>query len=148
MGLDPMMCALEHADVVIAGRAYDPSCFAALPVLRGFPAAPALHAAKVLECGAIATVPGSGSDVLVADLCMAGTAQFWAPNEKRSATPLSVAAHTLYEKSHPKLFGMPGGYLNTVATTFTVLEGTITANTSSSIFFTFPILQGLLLLFL
>ena len=28
---------------------------------RGFPAATALHAAKVLECGAIATTPGSGS---------------------------------------------------------------------------------------
>ena len=62
------MCALDHADIVICGRAYDPAVFAAEPVRRGFPAAPALHAAKVLECGAIATVPGSGSDCLVADL--------------------------------------------------------------------------------
>ena len=46
---------------VLCGRAYDPAIFAAEPVRRGFPAATALHAAKVLECGAIATTPGSGS---------------------------------------------------------------------------------------
>ena len=118
MGLDPIMCALDNADLVICGRAYDPAVFAAEPVRRGFPAAPALHAAKVLECGAIATVPGSGSDCLVADLFPDGASLFWAPNTERTATPLSVAAHTLYEKGHPHLFGMPGGYLNTTNTTF------------------------------
>ena len=122
MGLDPIMCALDHADIVICGRAYDPAVFAAEPVRRGYPAAPALHAAKVLECGAIATVPGSGSDCLVADLFRDGTTRFWAPNESRKATPLSVAAHTLYEKSHPHLFGMPGGYLNTTQTTFSAVD--------------------------
>lgn len=119
MGLEPIMCALEHADVVLCGRAYDPAVFAAEPVRRGFPAAMALHAAKVLECGAIATVPGSGSDCLVAELTMDGEARVWAPNIQRRATPLSVAAHTLYEKSHPHLFGLPGGVLNTRSTTFT-----------------------------
>ena len=117
------MCALDHADIVICGRAYDPAVFAAEPVRRGFPAAPALHAAKVLECGAIATVPGSGSDCLVADLFPDGSTRFWAPNDTRAATPLSVAAHTLYEKGHPHLFGMPGGYLNTTQTTFSVVDG-------------------------
>lgn len=109
MGLEPIMTALEHADIVLCGRAYDPAVFAAEPVRRGYPAAAALHAAKILECGAIATVPGSGSDCLVADLEEDGSALFWAPNEARRATILSVAAHTLYEKSHPHLFGMPGG---------------------------------------
>ena len=47
---------------VLCGRAYDPALFAAEPVRRGFPAAMALHAAKILECGAIATTPGSGSE--------------------------------------------------------------------------------------
>lgn len=119
MGLEPIICALEHADIVICGRAYDPAVFAAEPVRCGFPAAAALHAAKVLECGAIATVPGSGSDCLVAELTRDGTATIWAPNNKRLATPLSVAAHTLYEKSHPHYFGLPSGVLNTTRTTFT-----------------------------
>ena len=47
---------------ILCGRAYDPALFAAEPVRRGFPAAMALHAAKILECGAIATTPGSGSE--------------------------------------------------------------------------------------
>ena len=59
-------------------------------------------------------VPGSGSDCLVAELDRGqATARFWAPNRKRQATALSVAAHTLYEKSHPHLFGLPGGVLST-----------------------------------
>eukprot|EP00931_Biecheleriopsis_adriatica_P074062 TRINITY_DN48220_c0_g1_i1.p1 TRINITY_DN48220_c0_g1~~TRINITY_DN48220_c0_g1_i1.p1 ORF type:complete len:691 (+),score=158.75 TRINITY_DN48220_c0_g1_i1:42-2114(+) len=118
MGLEPIMSALQHADIVLCGRAYDPAVFAAEPVRRGYPAASALHAAKVLECGAIATVPGSGSDCLAAELDMFGTARFWAPNEQRLATPLSVAAHTLYEKSHPHCFGLPSGVLKTRDTTF------------------------------
>eukprot|EP00930_Biecheleria_cincta_P087424 TRINITY_DN76657_c0_g1_i1.p1 TRINITY_DN76657_c0_g1~~TRINITY_DN76657_c0_g1_i1.p1 ORF type:complete len:680 (-),score=81.45 TRINITY_DN76657_c0_g1_i1:37-2076(-) len=118
MGLEPIMSALEHADIVLCGRAYDPAVFAAEPVRRGFPYASALHAAKVLECGAIATVPGSGSDCLAAELDMTGMAKFWAPNEARLATPLSVAAHTLYEKSHPHCFGLPSGVLKTKNTTF------------------------------
>ncbi|CAE7941267.1 unnamed protein product [Symbiodinium necroappetens] len=114
MGLEPIMSALGHADIVLCGRAYDPAVFAAEPIRCGFPASAALHAAKVLECGAIATVPGSGSDCLVAELDRGqATARFWAPNRKRQATALSVAAHTLYEKSHPHLFGLPGGVLST-----------------------------------
>jgi hypothetical protein len=122
MGIEPIMTALEHADIVIAGRAYDPAVFAAEPIRQGYPAASALHAAKILECGAIATVPGSGSDCLIADLDMNGNASFWCPNSARKATCLSVAAHTLYEKSHPHLFGMPGGYLDTTNTTFTQFD--------------------------
>ena len=120
MGMEPIMAALEEVDIVLCGRAYDPAVFAAEPVRQGYPPASALHAAKILECGAIATVPGSGSDCLVADLQFnTEAASFWAPNMNRHCTVLSVAAHTLYEKSHPHLFGMPGGYLDTTATTFT-----------------------------
>ncbi|CAE7330182.1 Fam98a [Symbiodinium natans] len=118
MGLEPIMSALGHADIVLCGRAYDPAVFAAEPVRCGFPASAALHAAKVLECGAIATVPGSGSDCLIAELDKQGAARFWAPNPQRQATTLSVAAHTLYEKSHPHVFGLPGGVLNTKQAVF------------------------------
>ena len=46
---------LQSFEQRLCGRAYDPAVFAAEPVRCGFPAASALHAAKVLECGAIAT---------------------------------------------------------------------------------------------
>eukprot|EP00913_Durusdinium_trenchii_P028648 g26868.t1 len=35
---------------------------------------------------------------------------------------MSVAAHTLYEKSHPHCFGMPGGVLNTRQSKFTAIS--------------------------
>lgn len=57
---------------VLCGRAYDPALFAAEPVRRGFPAAIALHTAKILECGAIATTPGSGSET-----CSQEIPDFW-----------------------------------------------------------------------
>ena len=66
IGEEPIMAALEKgADVVICGRSYDPSVFAALPILRGFSRALALHMGKILECAAIAAIPGSGSDCML-----------------------------------------------------------------------------------
>ena len=65
MGLEPIMQALEDgAEIILAGRAYDPTVFAALPVLQGYDPALALHMGKILECAAIAASPGSGSDCL------------------------------------------------------------------------------------
>ena len=68
MGVEPFVNALEAgAEVVLAGRAYDPAVFAAVPILAGFDPGLALHMGKILECAAIAAAPGSGSD------CMLGT---------------------------------------------------------------------------
>ena len=51
MGLEPIMEALERgAQIILAGRAYDPTVFAALPVLKGYDPALALHMGKILEC--------------------------------------------------------------------------------------------------
>ena len=62
-GVEPFIRALQAgAQVVLAGRAYDPACFAALPIMRGYDEGLALHCGKILECAAIAASPGSGSD--------------------------------------------------------------------------------------
>lgn len=123
MGLEPIMQALEEgAQIIIAGRAYDPSVFAALPVLRGFDLALALHLGKILECAAIAASPGSGSDCLFGYLredCFI----LEALNPVRQCTKLSVAAHTLYEKSDPYSLPGPGGTLDLRQTTFEELPG-------------------------
>lgn len=112
MGIEPFIEALEKApDVILAGRAYDPACFAALPIKLGFDPGLCLHLGKILECAAICAVPGSGSD------CMLGTVgpdyfEVEPLNGKRRCTPLSVAAHTLYEKSNPYHLPGPGGSLD------------------------------------
>eukprot|EP00658_Telonema_sp_P-2_P004408 TRINITY_DN11650_c0_g1_i1.p1 TRINITY_DN11650_c0_g1~~TRINITY_DN11650_c0_g1_i1.p1 ORF type:complete len:596 (+),score=103.26 TRINITY_DN11650_c0_g1_i1:353-2140(+) len=122
MPTEPIMQALHHgADVVLCGRAYDPACFAAAALLAGIDPALSVHAGKVLECGAIACEPGSGADCLVAEFSE-GSALFWCPNSDRKVTKRSVAAHTLYEKSHSSSFGVPGGVLMTSGSEFTPTE--------------------------
>ena len=123
MGLEPIVQALkEGAQIIIAGRAYDPTAFAALPVLKGCDLALALHMGKILECAAIAASPGSGSDCLFGylyDDCFV----LEALNPERRCTKLSVAAHTLYEKSDPYWLPGPGGTLDLRQCTFEELEG-------------------------
>ena len=118
MGPEPIESALQGgAQVVLAGRAYDPSVFAALPILKGYDKALAIHLGKILECAAIAATPGSGSDCMFGYL---GEDYFrvepLSPN--RRCTTLSVAAHTLYEKTNPYLLPGPGGVLNLEAASF------------------------------
>ncbi|HPZ43038.1 MAG TPA: acyclic terpene utilization AtuA family protein [Bacillota bacterium] len=112
MGVEPLIGALDAgADVVLAGRAYDPAVFAAQAIRRGFDPGLAIHLGKILECGAIAASPGSGSDSLLGIL----TESFFEVeplNPQRRCTVSSVAAHTLYEKADPVLLPGPGGCLN------------------------------------
>ncbi|MDR0338867.1 MAG: DUF1446 domain-containing protein [Desulfovibrio sp.] len=119
MGEEPIIEALAHgAQVILAGRAYDPSVFAALGISRGFDKGLAIHMGKILECAAIAALPGSGSD------CMFGRLQkdcfILEPlSDARKCTTLSVAAHTLYEKTNPYELPGPGGAIHLYDTTFT-----------------------------
>ena len=126
IGEEPYIKALEAgADVILAGRSYDPALFAALPLKKGFDKALALHMGKILECAAIAAVPGSGSDCLFGylrkDCFLLETL-----SPARKCTTLSVAAHTLYEKTNPYILPGPGGALDLHGTTFTqVNENTV-----------------------
>ena len=112
MGMEPFIKALEFgADVIVAGRAYDPAVFAALAVKNGYDRALAIHLGKILECAAIAATPGSGSDCMIGTL---GKDYFLveALSKTRKCTTLSVAAHTLYEKTNPYILPGPGGTLD------------------------------------
>lgn len=118
MGIEPFQQAVEKgAQVVVAGRAYDPVCFAAVPVLQGFDMGLSLHLGKILECAAIAASPGSGRD------CMLGILRkdhflLRPSNPQRRCTPESVAAHSLYEKSDPFHLHGPGGSLDLTETQY------------------------------
>ena len=118
MGVEPFVRALDMgADVIVAGRAYDPAVFAAFAVRRGYDRALAIHLGKILECAAIAATPGSGSDCMFGYL---GGDYFRVEplNPARKCTTLSVAAHTLYEKTNPYVLPGPGGSLDLTETTF------------------------------
>ena len=118
MGIEPFIKALqEGAEVIVAGRAYDPAVFACFPVWKGFDKGLALHMGKILECASIAATPGSGSD------CMMGYLRedcfLLEPlNPLRKCTTTSVAAHTLYEKTNPYILPGPGGVLDLHQTSF------------------------------
>ncbi|WP_298774344.1 acyclic terpene utilization AtuA family protein [uncultured Shewanella sp.] len=112
MGIEPFIEALDAGcQVILAGRAYDPAVFAALPIKRGFDAGLAIHMGKILECAAIAATPGSGSDCVVGVIDQSGFTLVPCSDE-RQFTEDSVAAHTLYEKSNPYVLPGPGGRLD------------------------------------
>jgi len=112
IGMEPLMAALRKGvDLVVAGRCYDPAVFAAPAVLAGFDPGLAVHLGKIVECAAIAATPGSGRD------CVLGTLRkdcftLETLSDARRFTTASVAAHTMYEKSHPFLLPGPGGVLD------------------------------------
>jgi len=122
IGEEPYIKALdEGANVILAGRSYDPSVFAALAIKEGFDKGLAIHLGKILECAAIAAVPGSGSD------CMFGYLQkdgfILEPlSPLRKCTTLSVAAHTLYEKTNPYILPGPGGAIDLHNCEFTQID--------------------------
>lgn len=119
MGAEPIIEALKTgADIVVCGRAYDPAPFAAFAIFRGHDAALGYHMGKILECGALCCEPGTTKD------CMLGLLEddgftVWSPNPRRVCTPVSVAAHTFYEKSHPYELPGPGTLLNLRDCSFT-----------------------------
>ncbi|HMN76615.1 MAG TPA: DUF4387 family protein [Burkholderiaceae bacterium] len=112
MGIHPILAALQAgARYIFAGRSCDVALFAADMVRKGIDAGLAYHVGHVLECGALACDPGSPSDCLVAEVYDDGSAVFVAPNAERRCTPYSIAAHSLYEESHPQLQFYPEGVL-------------------------------------
>ena len=118
MGAEPVLTALKAgAQVILCGRCYDPVPFAAPAIAEGFDPGLAVHMGKILECAAIAATPGSGRDCVLGVLyedCF----HLEPLTPRRAFTPLSTAAHTLYEKSNPYLLPGPGGTIDLTHTRF------------------------------
>jgi hypothetical protein len=112
MGTDPFVNAFEAgADVIIAGRACDTAIYASLAAWRGFDMGLAFHMAKLLECGAQCAVPLAAND------CLLGTLRrdhfdLEPLNPERGVTPVSVAAHMMYEQPDPHHFYEPEGLVD------------------------------------
>ncbi len=119
MGVHPLITALESgAQFILAGRCCDSALFASDMIRHGIDAGLAYHAGHILESGAVACDPGSPSDCLVAEIYDDGTAIFVAPNPARRCTAHSIAAHSLYQQSHPQLQFYPEGVLTMEKTQF------------------------------
>lgn len=114
MGAEPFMEALRQgADVIVAGRSSDSALFAALPLSRGAAKAPAWHMSKTIECGALCAERPAGLSTGIwaevdGDRFIVGTT-----SEESRCTPLSVAAHTLYENASPFILLEPSGTIDT-----------------------------------
>ena len=118
MGVEPFIEALKlKAQVIVAGRAYDPAIFAAFPVMHQFDRGLAIHMGKIIECGCMAAEPSAASDVISGTL---RRDHFVVEpiNKDRKCTSESVAAHTLYEKDNPVRLLLPGGALDLTGTVF------------------------------
>ncbi|KAF5675541.1 hypothetical protein FHETE_2538 [Fusarium heterosporum] len=125
MGYEPFLDAMNanpDFNVIIGGRAYDPAPYVAYCVfqlmrqsknisaedletsLGGFH-----HMGKILECGGQCSFPKSHGAVATVYANGLFEVRPTAPGSK--CTPLSVAAHTLYENTRPDELKGPGGSL-------------------------------------
>ncbi|AUW57157.1 3-methylaspartate ammonia-lyase [Sphingobium sp. SCG-1] len=113
MGVEPFQAALEAgADVIIAGRATDPSIFSAVAIRAGLPAGAVWHAAKCIDKGYLATTrPQDGSPVL-ATIDESGFT-IVPTREGSVCTVKTVAGITLHENSDPFRVVQPTGMIDT-----------------------------------
>ncbi len=134
MGPEPFAAALDAgAQVVLAGRSTDAAIFAA-PLLRaGAPAGPSWHAGKILECGAAAVTARTAPDGMLGRVSEAGfTVE--PLNPAMRCTPLSVAAHALYETADPTRLVEPPGTLVTQACRYEQAEDGRSVHVTGSAF--------------
>ncbi len=138
MGHEPIVKALEQgADLIICGRAYDPSPFAAVAAFYGFPLSYGYHAGKILECAALCAQPGTTKDCMLGTITQNGFT-VTPLSEERKCTTTSVAAHTFYEKDHPYILHGPGVVLNLKDCTFTQVDDKSVFVSGSKIEYTNP----------
>lgn len=130
MGHEPIVEALRAgARVVLAGRATDTAVAAAYPLMMGMPAGPTWHAAKIIECGGQCTSNPRAGGVLATIDADGFTIE---PLDPASAcTPISVAAHMLYETANPYRMREPDGTLDVSAAEYTAVDDRIVRVTGS-----------------
>lgn len=112
MGAEAYQEALANgAQVILAGRSTDAAIFAAIPVAQGFPPGLCWHAAKIMECGGAAVVSMEKPEGMICTI----TDDYFElepVSPTQSCSPLSVAAHALYETGDPYMMREPGGVMD------------------------------------
>ncbi|CAJ2503502.1 Uu.00g108960.m01.CDS01 [Anthostomella pinea] len=148
MGPEPFLDAMNanpDFNIIVGGRAYDPSPYvgyashisgidlsnwASEKVRRQFGGY--THMGKIMECGGLCAQPKSHG--AVASVYRNGTFDITPMDPQARCTPLSVAAHTLYEKSRPDILHGPGGYLDLNTAAYEQLQDDRTVRVRGSMF--------------
>lgn len=119
IGIEPYLEAFKQgADVIIAGRSSDDAIFASYPVFKGFDKALSIHLGKVLECASVAGEPYMARHTMMGTI-RKDSILFEPMSPKQICTPVSVAAHSMYEEAHPHYHRIPGGLVHLAGCTFT-----------------------------
>ena len=121
LGPEPYIAALEGgADIVLGGRTTDTAVLSAVPLMRGAPAGPTWHAAKVAECGGVCSVnPSSPGVMMTVDTDGFTIAPLAVDNR---CTPYTVSSHMLYENSDPFRLVEPGGVLDVTDARYVAID--------------------------
>ncbi|KAI1343533.1 hypothetical protein F5Y15DRAFT_412317 [Xylariaceae sp. FL0016] len=148
MGPEPFLDAMSSEpdfDVIVGGRAYDPAPFVGYASyladislatqesdeyklqVGGF-----THMGKLLECGGVCATPKSHG--AVATVYRNGVFDVTPLDAKARCTEISVAAHTMYEKTRPDILHGPGGYLDLNHARYEQLEDGRSVRVSGSAF--------------
>jgi hypothetical protein len=138
MGVEPILEVLKRGvKIIICGRAYDPAPFAAVGIYNGFKPALSYHLGKILECGALSAEPGTTKDCILGIL-RENDFLVKPLNKERKCSPISVAAHTFYEKDHPYILLGPGIRLDLSKCSFDQYENGVVRVSGSEIDYTDP----------
>jgi len=122
MGVEPYIKILEEKkdiDIIISGRTYDPVPIAAMGIKNNFNPGLCWHLGKIMECGALCAEPAGK---VIFGILKKDHFKLIPLNPDNKCTESSVAAHTLYEKSHPYILRGPGGVTDLTETTFNQLD--------------------------
>ncbi|KAH7324205.1 hypothetical protein B0I35DRAFT_449254 [Stachybotrys elegans] len=147
-GYEAFLDAMEmhpDFDIIIGGRAYDPAPYVAYCIFRlkqenptvddvevekrlgGF-----LHMGKIMECGGQCSTPKSHGGI--ATISSDGIFQIEPMAPESKCTPLSVAAHTMYENTRPDILRGPGGLLDLNGCHYDQLADGRTVQVSGSVY--------------
>ncbi len=130
--VDSFLVALQtDADIILSGRSYDPSPFAAFCLNRGVDPGVAWYLGKIMECGAFCAIPKGRT--MVARVRQSSF-DLTPVSSLERCTPVSVAAHTLYEKTRPDRLPGPGGVLHLDSARYEQLEDGRTVRVSGANF--------------
>jgi hypothetical protein len=126
MGVEQIIYALEQgADVILAGRSCDDAVIAAYPIYKGFDRGISLHMGKAAECASLVCWPQMIKESIIATV----SEKYFdiePMHPKQSATPHSVAAHSMYERTSPFYQGVPGGILDMRESQYEAISARIT----------------------
>jgi hypothetical protein len=126
MGIEQIIHALKNdADVILAGRCCDDAVIAAYPIYKGFDKGLSLHMGKASECASLVCWPQKIKESILSTVTD-NYFEIEPMHPEQAATPHSLAAHSMYERTNPFFQKLPGGTLDMQSTKYIQVSNRIT----------------------